>query len=835
MSGASDRRSRVGEPRDLGGRIGTANGASAPARPAGNVSVSTGDRGVRIPETITLELLQGGSSAAEPQPAQLSALEQLYRGELPRRPDRDLRQFGYEQISRFGSASASQPGLTLPDHVLSPGDEVIVDLTTDRVQRIRAAVAEDGTVALEGLVSLRASGMRFSEFEASLRESIGRVRQNFELSVGLGRVASVGVRVVGEAERPGQLDAGPRPTVLDALGAAGVRKTGSLRRVTVRRSDGSSEEVDLYAYLLGRGDAPNIRLAAGDTVSIPPIGSTVAVAGSVQRPGIFEIAGASASLQDAIEFAGGLTGFALDDQIQIERTIGGSRVLVDASLDDSALELRDGDTLLVGAVDGRLLPIVEIAGEVSRPGRFQHRGGMTVGDLVRLAGGLTVDAADDQAFISRVVGVPMSRNRSWDADQGPASRKIIVVDLERAARGDPRHDISLEPLDLLRVRSISDAREVPTVEIIGAARSAGIYELTAGMTVSDLIAVAGNLRPDAFREEAELVRRRRTDSATTLDVDRYRVPLARILGMSESGPVLQTGDRLIIRRLSRAEVRVRAGGQVRFPGEYVLPAGSRITDLLAAAGGLLDDGDLRSARFTRESVRATQLDRWSELAERTRQTFERNLETRVNSARSKEAFSARIQLEQVQATLERLRSSQATGRIVVPFTAAEFPTSQANLVLETGDALRVPRRANTISVQGHVFNPLTVVASENISANELIDRAGGVTEIADEQRIYVVRADGHVSSVAQKRGRYVLRDPLLPGDVVLVPPRPLSRDSGSVALDLLLLARSAGEAAALWNLATSPIEDGSLSIIDTPASPRSDSSPPAELLREFQR
>ena len=826
-----DRRTRAGEPRDLGRRL-DPNGqpriqrTSTPVdRRAGNRTSDGGDRAA-----LAAPSEAGLASFTLPSP-----LERQFRGDLPARPDRDLRQFGYEQISRLSGPVPVGASAAAPNHVLAPGDEIILDLTTDRVERIRGIVDPDGTVAFAGLVSLRAGGRRFADFESSLRDEVARIRQNFDLSVGLGRLASVGVRVVGEAESPGVVEAGPRPTVLDAISAAGVRKSGSLRRVVLRRADGTSDSLDLYTYLLGRGAAPDLRLAAGDTVSIPPIGPTIAVAGAVQRPAIYELAADAVSPSTAIELAGGLTGFALQGQVQIERTSGPTRILIDADPESGELLLRDGDTLLVGAVDGRLHPIVEVAGEVSRPGRFQHRPGMTVGDLVRMAGGLTVDAADDQAIVSRVAGTPMARDNAWDAGRSSATRRILVVDLAKAARGDPEHDIALEPLDVLRVRGYLESRDLPTVEIIGGARNAGVYELTVGMTVGDLIAIAGNLSPDAFLEDAELVRRRRTHDDTLLDVERFRIDLSAIVEEGGRGPALKNGDRLIIRRLSRAEVRVQAGGLVRFPGEYVLPAGSKITDLIAAAGGILDGGDLRAARFTRASVRARQMDRWDELAERTRQTFERNLEQRVNSARSKEAFSARIQLQQVQAALDRMRSSQAPGRVVIPFTANDFPDSPANLVLETGDALDIPKTQSTISVQGHVFNPLTVVVTEGTSADDLIDRAGGLTEIADEDRIYIVRADGFVTSVAQHNGRYMLNDPLFPGDIVLVPPRPLSRDAGSIALDLLLLARAAGETGALWNLATSQIDEGSISIVDSPASPRNDSSPPADLLREFQR
>lgn len=839
----SDRRDRVGEPTALGERLGGTGSSNAERRSGGAGSGGGGGNGgsatvdIDFPDAFTLninssdEVSDGAGAPLVPSP-----LELQYRGELPARPDRALEQFGYAQLLRLSSPVGAVDGATSPDHVLVTGDEVIVDLTTDRVERFRATVDADGTLELAGLASPRVGGERFAEAQEIIRAEVERVRRGFELSIGLGRLASVPIRVVGEVASPGVLELGARPTLLDALGSAGVLKSGSLRRVSLRRADGEVIDVDLYDYLLGVGPAPDVRLTRGDTVTVPPIGATVGVAGSVQRPGIYELlSGESLRSSGAIELAGGGTGFAVSGQVQVERTRGDRRVLLDVKLGLDEQALVDGDLVLVGAVDGRLHPVVEVVGEVARPGRFQYRKAMTTGDLVRMSGGLTVDADDRQALLSRVTGAAGVRGVAWDAQTVRTSRRVVVIDLAKALRGDPEHDVLLEPLDHLRVRSLSETRTIPTVEVMGGVRRPGTYEITAGLTVADVLVLAGNLEPDAFREEAELVRRRRTSDASLLDVDRYRIDLGGVLRGETRGPVLAAGDRLIVRQLSRAEVRVSASGMVRFPGEYVLPAGSQITDLIAAAGGLLGDADLRAARFTRVSVRDAQRDRWGDFEERTRQWYERNLERRVNSARSKEAFAARIQLQQVQETLSRLRTVQATGRIVVPFTRDDFPDSTANLVLESGDAIAVPRASLTVSVQGHVFNPLTEIFTEEMTADWLLDRAGGVTEFADTDRLYVVRADGRVASVEQARGRFRLSDPLLPGDIVLVPSKPLGRDAGSVMLDFLLLARAAGEAGALWNLAVSDVDDGSVSIIDSPASPRNDSTPPSELLREFQR
>ena len=842
---ATDYRSRVGEPRELGGRLGSGVQAGVGARSggasgAGGPASASASAEINLPDQITFNFEGAGlEQAVRPEAAarEPSPLELQFRGQLPERPDRELRQFGYDVVARLGAGRLGLDGTASDDHVVAPGDEIIIDLTTDKAERFRAVVDPDGTLEVDSLLAVPVGGQSFADARQTIEEAIARVRRNYDLSIGLGRLASVPVRVVGEAEAPGVVDAGPRPSIIDAIAAAGVRPTGSLRRVTIQRPDEDAIVVDLYDYLLGNSAAPDIRVRRGDTVVIPPIGPTIAVAGSVQRPGIYELPldPSPVGVDEAITMAGGATGFAITDQVQIERTTGGRRELIDVNAADAPMSVMDGDMLLVGAVDGRLHPVIEVRGEVARPGRFQYRQGMTVGDLLRLSGGLTVDAFTDQVILSRVAGEVSGREVAWDAPASASARRVLIVDAWLALQGDPSHDIALEPLDHLRVDRYDQARELPRVEIIGAVSRAGEYELTIGLTVRDLVALAGSLTSDAHREDAELVRRRRTDNASRLDVDRYRIPLAEILGSSGDAPMLKNGDRLIIRRLGVSEVRVRADGLVRFPGEYVLPAGSRITDLIAAAGGVLDGGDLRAARFTRESVKRDQRDRWDELSERTRQVFERNLEKRVNSARSKEAFSARIQLDQVQSTLERLRSGQTTGRVILPFTDEGFPDSDANLALEAGDTLTIPRSTTTVTVQGHVFNPITVVHDPSRTADDLIRLAGGMTEVAADDRLYVVRADGRVASVSQRAGRFDLDAPLLAGDIVLVPPRPLSRDPGSVALDLLLLARTAGEAAALWNLAIGDIDDGSLSIIDSPASPRSDSAPPSEILREFQR
>jgi polysaccharide export outer membrane protein len=829
---------RLGQPQELGLRFGSAtpqNKASTETDRSGTSGGNVSGRDLRAQIDVNFNMGERDQTDDD-QPDMRdfpSALELAYRGDLPARPDRALEQFGYASFRAMEAREASAPASA--DHVIGAGDELIIDLVTNQPRRFTPRVENDGTIEIPDLGTFTVGGKTIREIDAYMLEEVGRIRKNFELRVGLGTLMSIPIRVSGEVVRGGVIEIEPNGDLLDVLNEAGIRKSGSLRNIRIIHSSGESIGIDLYGYLLGLEPPPVVRLNQGDCVLIPAIGATIAVAGSVQRPGIYEVAHESElSTKEGIELAGGTTGFSVVDSIQIERTRAIGRELIDIQKNDTNQKLHDGDLILVGAVDGRLHPVVEARGALINPGRFQYRDGMTVGDLVRMSGGLEIDAYTSQAILSRLQGTKESRNNEYAAGARSTSRRVVIVNLENALRGDPDHDIALSPLDLLRVQRFSDAHDVPLVEVIGAVRRPGRYEQTADLRVGDLVALAGNLSSDAHRQECELIRRRRVDDSSILDVDRFRINLASILQGDTRGPKLENGDQIVIRRMRRADVRVEITGLVRFPGEYVLPAGSKITDLISAAGGLLQDADIRAARFTRERIRKTQLDRWSELTERNRQVIERVLEERVNSARSKEATAARIQMRQMDSLLGRLKNIQADGRVVIPFTDDDFPESNYNLALEQGDRLFIPLESNTVSVLGNVFNPLTVIHENTISADLLIDQAGGITELADEDRIYVVRANGLVEGVIQKSGNFKLSEPLLAGDIVLVPKRALDRDFGSVVLDLLSVARTTGEAAALWNLATAGIDEANVSVI-APAHDRGDPNQMNGLLDEFQR
>ena len=752
--------------------------------------------------------IAGLASEAEVVAPKTSQLERLYGGKFERKADRDLKQFGY-QIFTPNNKADFPTGPTPASYVLDSGDEIILTLSGTIDAFYKLTIDRDGVVSIPEFGTLPLAGTYYGDLHDTLVAFLEQYRRNFELQVSLGGRRSIQVNIIGRVKRPGRVEIPALSNPIIALSAAGgVQKDGSLRRITLSRttSDGTTESVvDLYDFLRSPELATSyIQLREGDTLHVPTIGPTVGIAGFVQEPGIYEINSNSFSIADALELSGGLTPFSFTPLARIERTVDGrGRKRSDIELTPEGMQetMKDGELLMIEAVDDKRQSIVRIEGEVARPGDFEYTEGMTLSELINRADGLTIDAYMKQAFISRQIGEPTEVETIPGRGSHQQSRRVLVAQLDKALMKDADHDFVLMPLDLVTIRPRDAAMVAPVVEIIGSVQRAGTYELTAAMRVSELIAIAGNLTPDVYYDEAELIRRYFDSSARQLDVKRYRFNLQQALApenhnSDELNPVLSNGDKLVIRSLQKAQVRVEISGRVRFPGEYIFPDGAKITDLITAAGGILDDADLRASIFTRESTKRLQQTRLDHLIERTRRLAEAALERLVQTGRPKEGLAAKIAVEQTKDLLNRAMYKQAQGRIVVPFNTPEFPSTAYNLPLQPGDTLSIPRRHSTVSVSGDVFRPVTFVVNDRIAIKEALKKAGGITEMADEDLIYVIRSNGEIER-CKSRGFLRKKTYLYAGDVLLAPTAPMERTLFAQFSDYALLGRQLAEIAVI--------------------------------------
>lgn len=313
---------------------------------------------------------------SRPQPP--SELERL----LSQRANLYLEQFGYDQLGIGRPVTLSQVGGAQDDYILGVGDEIVISLRGQENSETRVTVDRDGRVLLPRLNPVSAGGRSFGDFKRDLIAAIHRGYVSTDAFVSLGQVRQISVMVSGEVSSPGMRTLTGFSTVADAIAlSGGVLKSGSLRAVKIKRG-GHTFSVDLYSVLTEHAALRKVGLADGDRIIVPAIGPTVAVAGDVRHPGIFELpAGRGAiGVQEALALANrtilpGVYRFSLLRQMP-----DGRRRLVDVSGQHETIH--DGEILFVKIAVDRSLNQIELAGAVASPGVFALGKYKTLHDLL---------------------------------------------------------------------------------------------------------------------------------------------------------------------------------------------------------------------------------------------------------------------------------------------------------------------------------------------------------------------------------------------------------------------------------------------------------------------
>jgi polysaccharide biosynthesis/export protein len=286
----------------------------------------------------------------------------------------------------------------------------------------------------------------------------------------------------------------------------------------------------------------------------------------------------------------------------------------------------------------------------------------------------------------------------------------------------------------------------PTAEVsvAGRIKVPGKYPLEPGMRVSDLLRAGGSLDEAAYGGQAELTRYQIGDGEAR-QAELIKIDLRRVLaGDAAANLELQPFDYLMIKEVplwaSQEQVEIR--GEVKFPGRYPIHRGETLRSVMERAGGLTDLAFAAGAVFTREELQEREKKQLETLATRLESDVAQfSLMTAQETG--KDASSA---LTVGQSLLANIRNAAPVGRLVIDLDRSmkAQPGSEMDVVLKDGDRLLVPRVTQEVTVVGEVQSATSHLYRADLSRDEYIAMSGGLTPRADEDRIYVVRADGSV-------------------------------------------------------------------------------------------
>ncbi len=445
--------------------------------------------------------------------------------------------FGADAANAPAPAAAPEPWQvgTLPlggpvdarEYVVGPGDVFRLNLSGRVTRDLPLQVGAEGAIYVPGVGPIAIAGRTLEESRREVTRRLTQVMRGVSVDLRLIRTRVMKVYLAGEVRVSGALAVPATAHASDALPDSGFTPGASerniyLRRRTAGRADEQVVPVDLERFrLLGlRTGDPLLR--DGDVIVVPPRLMQVTIEGAVPRPGSYEL-GPGDSLRTIVDLAGGLLPSVAERALLVqftspERAESTSFEVADLASGGFNPALGNGDRIYFYFLPRfHQLDQVEIYGEISRPGSYPIRPGVTrITDLVRTAGGFL-----DRADLSTIRVYRGSRIAS-DADPelarlGSLSRREMTtteyetlrarlaarapdlrVDWSRVQQSEDL-DIRLQSGDVIRVDAVS-----ASVRVDGEVKRPGIVAFADGRTVAEYIALAGGFSKMASRGHVRL-------------------------------------------------------------------------------------------------------------------------------------------------------------------------------------------------------------------------------------------------------------------------------------------------------------------------------------------
>lgn len=350
------------------------------------------------------------------------------------------------------------------------------------------------------------------------------------------------------------------------------------------------------------------------------------------------------------------------------------------------------------------------------------------------------------------------------ADEG---RRVEMYNLKKieeyALLNKGKRRILLKPLNEILRQQASSSEPPELVSISGAVKVPGVYPLIRNASYIDLIELAGGYKDNAFIEATE-IRRTVMDSSGSMIIDTSDIDLRYL-----SSTKLKSRDHIHIRSVKDWDVRdtVMLSGEVFYPGSYLISPNETLSSVIKRAGGFTNESFIEGAIFTRESIKDKEREQLQILGDTIR---------RDQAARSmtKESEDFSISSSEVEASISALLDSTVYGRLIIDIPRLMSGDSDADIVLQDGDELIIPKYTNAVTVVGEVRRAGSFVMQNNYNIDDYLSLAAGMTARGDQNEIYIIKADGSVNKNIKKRSLLVFDDggnQIEAGDTVVVPIR----------------------------------------------------------------
>ena len=324
--------------------------------------------------------------------------------------------------------------------------------------------------------------------------------------------------------------------------------------------------------------------------------------------------------------------------------------------------------------------------------------------------------------------------------------------------GDNSSDINLRPNDVIFV----EVSEI-NLQVTGAVKRPGVFELKGDETLQELYKIFGGSAPGADIENviySSLSNDEPTQILSLSNNEKFKFFDGDSIFVKFKPTSFDRVNNTTKVNQKSSALRVEIQGEVNFPGTYLLQSGQRLSDLIERAGGVTENAFINGSIFTRKSVRNQEALRARELAEQVRRQVVSSSQTQSTN---------KLLVKDVKFITEQLENYSGIGRVIIDMPRALAKRPDADLILTDGDSVFIPTKSNTVTVFGEVRRQSSFVYNKNYEIEDYLTMAAGMTQLADDSNIYVVKANGNIEMPSGGWFQYGSSKIIDEGDTIIVP------------------------------------------------------------------
>jgi len=674
--------------------------------------------------------------------------------------NKDLSIFGSELFTK--SSLVFEPNIriaTPSNYVLGPDDEIIMNIYGYSERSYNLAVSPEGEIYIPNVGPILVNGLSIeqatkkikSKLASTIYQAINSGKTSVQIS--LGKIKSIRVTIIGQAEKPGTYTISSLSTLYNLLYlCGGPNDQGSYRNIELFRQNKLERTADLYSFLCKGNQSDNVLLQEGDLIKIPYCKKQVTVSGSVKREGKFEMLEGE-SFWNLLEYCGGFKDVAYKENLTVYRLTEKNRKIIDLNtLDFNHFNIQSGDVFQIKTIGDEYANKVSIVGSVYMPGDYELKENTGLLDIIEKAGGLKEDAYKNRVTIYRYYNNKVPFVSSYKLDSLIQSGT----------------DVPLQKNDKIVVNSIFDFKDFQFVQILGNVRNPIQIEWKDKMTLKDLVTLSGGINHNGDSTNIEIVRKSKEKINSSTETESI------IFNIEDSSDdfILEPYDIVFVKNLPRVikERNVFIEGEVVLPGRYILnKTNERVSDIIKRVGGFKTSADSNSITLKRFFYNNNEKEQRDRIVNN---FLTLSKDSSTNSTQMKEIIN------QDQYTI-----SLDLKKIMNNYNASD------NILLSDGDVISISKSSNLVKINGDVYFQTFSPIIEGKHAKFYIKQAGGFLNTANKSKVFVIYPNGKIKSV--KNFLFFKRYPkIVPKSEIFVP-KQNTKNRSKLSITELSIAMSA--------------------------------------------